>query len=404
MGGMRPFTQLLSFEDALSVVMSNVQPISRTETLSLDELKGRVISENVVSKIDVPSFNRAAMDGYAVIASDTYGASESGPRTLRLAAEVHAGDFAGRELQRGECAQVATGSMLPPRADAVVMVEFTERTEAGVEIRRPIHPGGNISKRGEDVRRGETVLKDGDLITPAKVGVLAALGIDHARVYQKPSIVIIPTGSEVVEVGSERREGQVYDINSHTIAAVVSENGGYPVMWKSVPDLEEALLRSVSEALRYDMLVFSGGSSVGSRDMMGQIFGRRGRVLFHGVQVKPGKPTLFAIVEDKPVFSMPGYPTSCLSNAYLFLVPAVRKVARLSPKREIKVKARLSKRLTCTLGRKQFLTVQLKQGVAVPVFKESAAITSMSAADGYIVIPPNVESLEKDQEVEVTLF
>jgi len=404
MGEMRPFTQLLSFEDALSVVMSNVQPISRTETLSLDELKGRVISENVVSKIDVPSFNRAAMDGYAVIASDTYGTSESGPRTLRLAAEVHAGDFAGRGLQRGECAQVATGSMLPPRADAVVMVEFTERTEAGVEIRRPIHPGGNISKMGEDVRRGETVLKDGDLITPAKVGVLAALGIDHARVYQKPSIVIIPTGSEVVEVGSERREGQVYDINSHTIAAVVSENGGYPVMWKSVPDLEEALLRSVSEALRYDMLVFSGGSSVGSRDMMGQIFGRRGRVLFHGVQVKPGKPTLFAIVEDKPVFSMPGYPTSCLSNAYLFLVPAVRKVARLSPKREIKVKARLSKRLTCTLGRKQFLTVQLKQGVAVPVFKESAAITSMSAADGYIVIPPNVESLEKDQEVEVTLF
>jgi len=404
MGEMRPFTQLLSFEDALSLVMSNVQPISRTETLPLDELKGRVISENVVSKIDVPSFNRAAMDGYAVIASDTYGASESGPRTLRLAAEVHAGDFAGRELQRGECAQVATGSMLPPRADAVVMVEFTERTQAGVEIRRPIHPEGNISKKGEDIRRGETVLKDGDLITPAKVGVLAALGTDHARVYQKPSVVIIPTGSEVVEVGSERREGQVYDINSHTIAAVVSENGGYPVMWKSVPDLEEALLRSVSEALRYDMLVFSGGSSVGSRDMMGQIFSRLGRVLFHGVQVKPGKPTLFAIVEDKPVFSMPGYPTSCLSNAYLFLVPAVRKMARLPPKREIKVKARLSKRLTCTLGRKQFLTVQLKQGVAVPVFKESAAITSMSAANGYIVIPPNVESLEKNQEVEVTLF
>jgi len=401
---MKPFSQLLSFEDALSVVMSNIHPISKTETLSLGDLNGRVISENIVSNVDLPSFNRAAMDGYAVIASDTYGASESEPRTLRLTADIHAGDFAGRELQRGECAQVATGSMLPPGADAVVMVEFTERTEAGVEIRRPIHPGGNISKKGEDIRRDDTVLKTGNLITPAKAGVLAALGINRVSVYQKPSVVIIPTGDEVVEVGSERKEGQVFDINSHTIAAVVSDNGGSATMWKPVPDLEEALLSTVSAALRYDMLVFSGGSSVGSRDLMGQIFSRLGRVLFHGVQIKPGKPTLFAIIKDKPVFSMPGYPTSCLINAYLFLAPAIRKMARLPPRREIRVKARLSKRVICTLGRKQFLTVQLKNDVAIPVFKESSAITSMSFADGYLVIPPNIESLQKDQEVEVTLF
>jgi len=401
---MKPFTHLLSFEDALSAVMSNIHPISKTETVSLDDLNGRVISENVVSNIDVPSFNRAAMDGYAVIASDTYGASESEPRTLRLTAELHAGDLAERELQRGECAQVATGSMLPPGADAVVMVEFTEQTEAGIQIRRPIHPGGNISKKGEDIRRDDTVLKSGDLITPAKAGVLAALGINRVSVYQRPSVVIIPTGDEVVEVGCERKEGQVYDINSHTIAAVVSDNGGSPIMWKPVPDLEEALLRTVSAALMNDMLVFSGGSSVGTRDMMGQIFSGLGRVLFHGVQIKPGKPTLFAIIKGKPVFSMPGYPTSCLINAYLFLVPATRKMARLPPGKEIKVKARLSKHVICTLGRKQFLTIRLKDDVAIPVFKESAAITSMSFADGYIVIPPNVESLQRDQEVEVTLF
>lgn len=404
MGGMKPFGELLSFEDALSAVMSNIQPISRTESLSLGDLNGRVISENVVSNIDVPSFDRAAMDGYAVIASDTYGASESEPMILKVTAELHAGDLAERELRRGECAQVATGSMLPPGADAVVMVEFTERTEAGVEIRRPIHPGGNISKKSEDIQRGETVLKSGDLITPAKAGVLAALGIKLASVYKKPSIAIIPTGDEVVEVGSERREGQVYDINSHTISAVVSENGGSPVVWKPVPDLEEALSRAVSAALKHDLLVFSGGSSVGSRDLMGRVFSRLGRALFHGVQIKPGKPTLFAIIRDRPVFSMPGYPTSCLVSAYLFLAPAVRKMARLPPRREIGVKARLSKRLVCTLGRKQFLPVQLKEGVAIPVFKESAAITSMSFADGYIVIPPNVESLQKDQEVEVIVF
>lgn len=404
MGGMKPFTELVSFEKALSVVMSNVQPISKTEIASLGELDGRVISEDIVSSINVPSFNRAAMDGYAVIASDTYGASESEPRTLKLTAELHAGDLARKELQRGECVQVATGSMLPPRADAVVMVEFTERTEGGVEIRRPIHPGGHVSKKGEDIRRGDTALKNGDLITPAKAGVLAALGINRVSVYQKPSIAIIPTGDEVVEVDSERKEGQVYDINSHTIAAVVSENGGYPVVWKPVPDLEEVLMKTVSATLGHDMLVFSGGSSVGSRDMMGQIFSRLGRVLFHGVQIKPGKPTLFAITKGKPAFSMPGYPTSCLVNSYLFLTPAVRKMARLPPRRDVRVKARLSKRLAFTLGRKQFLPVQLKQDVAIPVFKESGAITSMSFADGYIVIPPNVESLQKDQEVEVTLF
>jgi len=404
LSGMKPFTKLMSFEEALGAVLSNVNPVERTETLALDESDGRVVSRDITARVDVPRFDRAAMDGYAVIAEDTFGASPESPKRLRIVERLHAADVGGKTIAHGECAQVATGSPLPKGTDSVVMVEYTEETEGYVEIFRPIHPGGNVSRRGSDIRIGSTLLPRGDRVTPSKIGAMAAVGITELEVYVRPKVALVPTGDEIVKAGSIPKGGQVFDINSHTLAAIVRENGGEPVIWDPVPDDESALSGSLSKALSCDLVVFSGGSSVGERDLISGIFSSRGEVFFHGVQVKPGKPTLFALINGKPVFSMPGHPTSCLSNGYLFLAPCLRKMARLPEATRKTVRVKMARRLASTLGRKQFLTVRVQDGVAYLAFKESSAITSMSSADGYLVLPENVESIEKGQEVEVTLF
>jgi molybdenum cofactor synthesis domain-containing protein len=401
---MKPFTELLSFEGALATALENIGPTTTTEVVGLDESVDRVVSKDVVADEEVPRFDRSAMDGYAVIAEDTFGASHEAPRELKLVATLQVADLSTRLLERGECAQVATGSPLPPGADAVVMVEYTGLKDGNVEIHKPIHPAGNVSKRGEDIAKGRKLLSIGDLVTPSRIGALAALGVTQVEVFRRPRVAVVPTGDEIVEVGSPPGEGQIYDINSHTVAALVRKNGGTPDVWPPVPDSREALSKALTDALGYDILIFSGGSSVGERDLLNEIFAAKGKVLFHGVQIKPGKPTLFAVIDRKPVFSMPGHPTSCLCSAYMFVAPALRKLARLPPRQEGHTRARITRRLVCTLGRKQFITVRLEDDMAVPTFKESSAITSMSAADGYLVVPENVELIAEGQEVDVTLF
>jgi len=404
MSKMTPFKQLITYEEALERIQKSVKPIAQTETVSIEAAMDRVLSENITASISVPPFNRAAMDGYAVKAEDTYDSSSSRPKTLHLVEVLHAGEPSKRSLNSGECAQIATGTAIPVGADAVAMVEFTERNEETVSILKPTYPGENISPKGEDIEKGRVILKIGDHLSAAKVGVLAALGKKEANVYMKPTVAIVPTGTEVQKVGAPLSEGQVYDINSYTLNSVIIKSGATPVRSEVVPDTFEELTRALRKLITCDMVVFSGGSSVGERDLMSKVVQELGEVVFHGIQVKPGKPTLFALVENKPVFGMPGYPTSCLSNAYLLLVPAIRQMARLPPKTMTTVKTRLAKRVVSSSGRMQFLTVKLKDGVAYPAFKQSGAITSMAEADGYIILPINVDVIEKDQEVTVFLF
>jgi molybdopterin molybdotransferase len=217
-------------------------------------------------------------------------------------------------------------------------------------------------------------------------------------------VAVLPSGEEVAELGGKLRQGQVYDINSHTVASVVRENGGIPVRLGIVGDTREDIRLKVTGALKNDLVVISGGSSVGERDLLVDVIQEWGEVLFHGIQIKPGKPTLFAMIEGKPLFGMPGYPTSCLVNTYLFLLPAVRKMANLPPRRGETVEARLARRVPGSVGRKQFLTVKVEGDEAVPVFKESGSITSIAGADGYIEIEQNVDILEKGAPVTVKLF
>ncbi|MEM2273191.1 MAG: molybdopterin-binding protein [Candidatus Bathyarchaeia archaeon] len=404
MSEITPFKLLVSREEALTLLLNSVKPVDRTELVPIERAVGRVLACDLVASMDIPPFDRAAMDGYAVRAEDTYGASEFNPKALRLIAILRAGESADKLLGHGECIRIATGCPIPPGADAVVMAEFAEERGNEVLIYKAVHPLENISPKGEDIKKGEVVVRGGEVLTPAKIGVFAALGLRKALVYQKPRVAIIPTGVEVREFGFEIREGCVYDVNSYTLASILLENGAVATRAPIIPDSYEALKLALHRHIDHDMIVFSGGSSVGERDILAKVIEDEGKLIFHGVQIKPGKPTLFGVVKNKPILGMPGYPASCLSNAYVFLVPAVRKMARLPPKKPSIVRAKMARRFVSSTGREQFLTVKIVDGKAYPVFKKSGDITSLSKADGYIILPVNLDVINEGDEVEVILF
>lgn len=401
---MEPFRELISYEKAKEVISESIKSIERVESIPIEEAHDRILAEDIVAETFVPSFDRASMDGYAVKAEDTYGASSLKPKKLKIIGAAYPGEPFTGEVEKGECIQIATGCHLPRGADAVVMVEFTKEEGGMVEVQRPLYPGANVAPRGEDLEAGATALEAGAYLTPPKVGVVAALGRQVVKVYAKPTVTIVSTGKEVKEMGLELSEGEVYDINSYTLSAIVSSNGATPIRHGIIQDTYENLRSVIEESLVSDMIVFSGGSSVGARDLLYNVVSERGKALFHGIQVKPGKPTLFGLVEGRPVFGMPGYPTSCLSNAYLFLVPAVRKMARMPQREPRMVQVPMGHRFVSSSGRVQFLTVKIREGKAYQAFKESGAITSLSEADGYILIPLNVDVIEEGEEVTVTLL
>ncbi len=401
---MKPFGQLLDFDTALSMILDTVKPVTATELVELDHLLGRVLANDISATMSIPPFARAAMDGYAVIAEDTFGAGRRNPKIMAVTGHVFAGDAPTATLGKGEVFQIATGAPMPKGADAVVMVEETERDDDNVNIFKAVYPGANIGQAGEDIKEGDVVLRGGTALDAGKIGVLASQGLTDSLVYTKPSVAVMPTGEEIAAAGQALRPGQIYDINSHTLATVVRQSGGEPVKMPIAEDKPDKLRAAIEKALEYDMVVISGGSSVGERDLMFSILEELGKVLFHGIQVKPGKPTMFAVVRGKPVLGMPGYPTSCLINAHLLLAPAVKKMAHLSIEAKRPVEATLAHNVPGSVGRRQFLPVKLVEGQAVPLFKESGAITATAEADGYLDIAPNIDILEKGEMVKVFLF
>ena len=403
---MRPIRKTIPIEEALRVVRDGARPLDRTVRVGLPDAAGRVLAADIVADRDVPPFDRAAMDGYAVVASDTFGAGRQEPARLRCIETVHTGMVAARRLGPGECIQIATGAPLPEGADAVVMVEETARDGAQVQVFAPVHPRQHVGRRGADIAARQSLLRRGDHLTPSRVGSIAALGIADIAVYDRPRVGLVSTGNEIVEPGRPLAPGQIYDINRFTLGAVVAEHGGvpvpYPITADSLPALGEAVDDIISQGT--DILVFSGGSSVGERDLTLDVMRQKGSVAFHGIAVKPGKPTAFGHVGETPVLGMPGYPTSCLSNAYLLLVPFLRLVARLPPHRMRTVTVPAAHRFVSTPGRHQFYTVRIVDGAAVGAFKASGDITSMSQADGYVEIPLRTDVIEEGEPVEVALF
>ena len=402
---MRPIRETIPIDEALRIAHEAALPMERTVQVALAEANGRVLASTVTATQDVPPFNRAAMDGYAVVAADTFGANRQDPRVLRCVETVHTGSVPTRVLIAGECTQIATGAPMPDGADAVVMVEETE-PGANDEIRVfiPVYPRQHVGRQGADISTGQIVLDPGVVLTPSRVGAIAALGLSEVNVFDKPTVAILSTGNEIIEPGQPLGPGQIYDINRFTLGAVIEEHGGIGVRHPTAADTLEALETAVDAALTHDVLVFSGGSSVGERDLTLDVLERKGEVLFHGIAVKPGKPTAFGRIGDTPVLGMPGYPTSCLSNAYMLLVPLLRRMARLPPHRMRTVSVPAAQRFVSTTGRHQFYTVRVEGGEAVAAFKASGDITSMSDADGYIEIPAQTDIVEKGEVVEVKLF
>jgi molybdopterin molybdotransferase len=402
---MRPLRDTIALDDARALIDDAATPIARIETVPLSEANGRAIAADVIAPFDVPPFSRAGMDGYAVRAEDTFGASRHEPRTFRCVDQVFTGQVPTKAVAAGECVEIATGAPMPEGADAVVMVEETERDASGdIHVFTPVYPRQNVGRRGADIQTGQPVLRVGDVLNASRVGVLAALGLTAAQVYARPRVAILSTGNEIADPGEPLGPGQIYDINRFTLAAIVREHGGIPEPHRTAVDTIDALSASIDECLDADLLVFSGGSSVGERDLILDVISQKGEILFHGIAVKPGKPTAFGLVGGKLVFGMPGYPTSCLSNAYMLLVPVLRRIARLPPHSLRSVTVPLGQRVVSTTGRHQFYTVRVVDGVALPAFKASGDITSMALADGYIEIAAQTEIVEKGELVDVKLF
>src|SRR5688572_1130968 len=402
---MRPIRETLPIDEARALVFDALPPVTRTERVPINLASGRVAAADVVSAVDVPPFNRAGMDGFAVIAEDTFGAGRYEPRVLRAVETIYTGETPKSAISTGDCAEIATGAPMPEGANAVVMVEETERDGDQVRVFTPVYPNQHVGKQAADLKTGDVVVARGMLLTPARVGALAAAGISDVEVFAKPRVAILSTGNEVAEPGAPLRPGHIYDINRYTLEAITREHGGEPLTHPAAPDtiaqLTGAMTRAAAGA---DIVVFSGGSSVGERDLILDVIEARGEVVFHGIAVKPGKPTVFGRVDGKPVLGMPGYPTSCLSNAYMLLVPMLRHMGHLPEWHPRIVSLPLSRRVVSTTGRHQFYTVRIREGQAEPAFKASGDITSMAAADGYIEIPAQTDVVEAGEIVDVRLF
>ena len=401
---MRPFTHTIPFDEACAIINGAVRPIDRQERIALGEASGHVCAADVVSPRDVPPFSRAAMDGYAVVAEDTTRASRQSPTMLRLVERVFTGHPPRVPVVSGMCSEIATGAPLPHGTDAVVMVEDTQIDGDIVRIFAAVAARQNVGAQGADIRAGQTAIRKGDVLTPSRLGAVAALGFTDVDVFVRPTVAVLSTGNELRNPGQSLAPGQIYDINTYTLSAIVRNHGCVPVPFATAEDTHEALDGAIDACLTCDVLVLSGGSSVGERDLILDAIRRRGEVVFHGIALKPGKPTAFALVDGKPVFAMPGNPTSCLSNAYVLMVPALRHIARLPPHRAGVVSLPLGRPIVSPAGKHQVCTVCIVGGEAMPAFKSSGDITSMSQADGYIEIGAETDIVAKGTTVLVTLF
>lgn len=400
---MRPFKELTPLDEALALALEAAKPVEETEELPLARANGRVAAAPVVAQIDVPPFERAAMDGYAVVARDTAAA----PVGLKCVGRLYAGDEAAGEVGPGTCIAVATGAPMPAGADAVVMVEHTEAEGERVRVLKPIEAGRNVAAQGEDIATGEVVIEAGAVFNPARLGAVAALGRAAVTVYAKPKALVVPTGGEVVPPGSgPLKPGQIYDINTTTLLAALEELGAEALSLPPVEDDAEALRRAVESSAGSDLLILTGGSSIGERDLLGEVLAEAGEMLFHGIAVKPGKPTLLARRRGSRqlMVGMPGYPTSCLSNAYLVLGPLLARMGRRPAPRRQSLELPLAGPVKASPGRLQIFTVTVSGGKAHPAYKTSGAITSMSRADGYIEVPAESPGLEAGTIVQVKLF
>ena len=408
------FFKVLAPQEALRVLLE-VRPVG-TERIPTIRARARVLAEDLYSAVDLPHFHRAAMDGYAVKAKDTFGASQSLPAYLKLAGVVEMGKEARRPLAAGEAMRISTGGMMPPDSDAVVMVEYADETEAGlVEIHRGVSPWQNVIQVGDDIKKGELVFHRGRRLRAHDLGALTGIGISSVPVYKEPRVALISTGDEIVDADTNPLPGQVRNINQHSLAGLIEECGGELKDWGVIRDDRAALTKSIGEALEWsDLVLLSGGSSMGAKDIALEtiLSFPDSEFIFHGISISPGKPTIFARARGKPILGLPGYPVSALVIFDLFAAPLIRRLGG----QEVSAINRFTKTLRATLktnissqvGREDYIRVTLERDaerfLATPLPTKSGAIFTLVKADGMVRIDLNQDGLEQGEEVEVILF
>lgn len=408
------FRKLLSLEEARQVLKESFSPKPiGVERVSLSEAHDRVLAEDVVAPMDVPPFDRSTVDGYAVKAVDTFGADEDRPVALKFCGQVTVGEPSNIVVENGMTAEIATGAPLPEGADAVVMVEYSVRREDTIFIHRPVSKRENVMEAGSDIRKGETVLRKDQRLASREIGVLAALGLTEVDVYKRPKVAVISTGAEVVEPGKPLPSGKIYDINAHTLSAAVLECGGEPINLGIIQDERDQLEVAVKKALNSaDAVITSGGVSVGPKDIIPQVLDTLGKpgVIISGIAVKPGKPTTIAMINGKPVFSLPGHPTSSLLMFHMIVRPVICKMAGRTEEPSPMVKAVAATKMFPARGRRTFVMVNLtydKTGrlLASPVSTGlSGAITTLAKASGFVEIEEKKQFINEGEEVTVYLF
>jgi len=391
-------------------------PRISSELTSIDDAIGRYLAEDVLSPEDLPEHPRSTVDGYAVKANDTFGASDSLPTILRLTGTIEMGKQPNTAVETGAAVQIPTGGFLPAGADAVVMVEYTDRLDSShIEVSKPVTLRANVLDRGEDVRKSAPVLHCGRRIRSQEVGLLAAVGVTEVRVFRRARVAVISTGDEIVDVKRKPAPGQIRDANGHSIATLVRACGAEATRFPIVPDDESALRHTIETALEeFDIVVLSGGSSVGMRDLVVDVLSRLPaiEILAHGIAIRPGKPALFARHHGKAIVDLPGHPVSALIVAHVFLAPLLAYLQGAPLERGPlgqRVAGRLAASMHSTIGLEEYVRVRLERNAegdcqVHPVFGKSSMLSTMARADGLLVVPPQREGLSAGETVEVALL
>jgi molybdopterin molybdotransferase len=403
---MKGFIQRHEIDEVLDIIEKRIKPLGGEE-ISFEQALHRVAAEDIIAEENVPAFNRAAMDGYAVRAEDTFGATASNSLNLKLVGELTAGQQPGKPIAKQEAIRIMTGARLPDGADAVVMAEDAEEAADEVKIFSAVSPGKNVSHIGEDIKIGDIVIQKGTVLRPQHIGVLASLQIARIRAYKQPRIAVIITGEEIVPPGGNKGKGHVIDSNSYILANMIKENHAMAVMKGHVSDDREAI-KKVVKSCAEDIIILTGGTSVGKKDLVPLIVSELGEVVVHGIAMRPASPTGLGFIGDRPVFFLVGNPAGAMIAFDAFVVPAIKKLMSLSHVllgHYRKQKGILARKVTSQIGRTDFVRVKITEKGVIPIRVSGANIlTSMTRAHGILIVPRNKEGYNANERVEVNLF
>ncbi len=402
------FLRAVSSAEALAIIGSfRADPMK--ETTGINDVLHRILSEDVVSQEDIPSFPRSLVDGFALKVKDIQGAKETNPSFLYVQGEIRIGEATRIELEDGKCVYLTTGAMIPEGADGVVMQEFARPAGDAIEVTKTLHKGENICFQGEDIAKGAVVLQKGRKLSAFDVGVLSVIGMSVVPVYKQPVAGIISTGDEIVSVEEAPPFGKIRDINRYTVANLLKGSGAVCNFLGIGQDTVDSIADKLQLARECELIILSGGSSKGQRDCIADAVLRLGgEMLFHGINIKPGKPTIFARLWGKPVFGLPGHPNSCAMVMMRFVLPLLRRMKGEEGYRERTMPGILSTNIPSTSGVEEYVKVTIREidgeRYVSPIFSKSSVISSFVDASGYVIIPEGKDGCEKDEKVEVYLF